>query len=79
MIRIEMRDTRFITIVWWAASLCTLCKYCVEDSGVSRAEGSVEGVMGTMVTSMAMKLKGGEGVRGGGGEGRRPTLVGHLS
>jgi hypothetical protein len=37
-----------------AASLCAMCKYYVEDLGGSGVEGGAEGVMGTMVTLMAM-------------------------
>ena len=37
-----------------AASLCALCKYVVDNSGVSGAEGGVEEVTGVMVTSIAM-------------------------
>jgi hypothetical protein len=41
----------------WAISLCALCKYYVEDLGVSGAEGGVEGVMGTIVTSILVLSK----------------------
>jgi hypothetical protein len=37
-----------------AASLCAWCRYSVEDSGVSGAEGGSEGVTVTIVTSIAM-------------------------
>jgi hypothetical protein len=62
-----------------AASLCTLCRYYVEDSRVSGAEGGVDGVMGTIVTSIAICERWCEGVRGGDGEGRRLMLAGDLS
>ena len=37
-----------------AASLCAWWIKVVDESGVSGAEGGVEDVMGTIVTSMAM-------------------------
>jgi hypothetical protein len=58
-----------------------VCVYkVVGESGVSGAEEGAEGVItgGTIVTSMAIQLKGGKGKRGG-GKGRRPTSMGASS
>jgi hypothetical protein len=44
MMRIEIRDNRFVTNVRQAALLGALRKYPVEDLRVSRAEGGVKSV-----------------------------------
>jgi hypothetical protein len=41
-------------ILQWAALLCDLCKYSVEDSGINGAEVGDVSVIGMMVTSMAI-------------------------